>query len=297
MQKQIPTILIVDDTEENLLFLEVVISKLEVNLIKASNGTEALEKIKGIELALAILDVWMPEMTGYELAELININRAENKVPVIFLTANFFSEVEMIKGYGLGAVDYIFKPVDRKILLSKINVFVDLSNQKQTIKQNSRLLKEYADKLIQANLALKSSEEKYRSYIESAPDGVFVTDETGRFLEVNEAACRITGYPKEELLSLSMSDMFIDKSVDDLKESYLQLIKAGSFKTNSSLKHKNGSKIWIEIDAVQLGNNRFLGFVKDVTENRMAAQALIESEARSRASYFQTRAAQIAKLI
>jgi two-component system sensor histidine kinase UhpB len=286
MQKQIPTILIVDDTEENLLFLEVVISKLEVNLIKASNGTEALEKIKGIELALAILDVWMPEMTGYELAELININRAENKVPVIFLTANFFSEVEMIKGYGLGAVDYIFKPVDRKILLSKINVFVDLSNQKQIIKQNSRLLKEYADKLIQANLALKSSEEKYRSYIESAPDGVFVTDETGKYLEVNEAASRITGYSKEELKVMSMADILADGSIESIRDFFKQLGKDGICKIDTCYKHQNGSTRWMEIDAVQLNEVRFLGFVKDITESKLLDEALRESEDRFR-SFFE----------
>lgn len=286
MQKQLPTILIVDDTEENLLFLEVVISKLDVNLIKASNGPEALRKIKGKELALAILDVWMPEMTGYELAHLINIDRAENKVPVIFLTANFFSEVELIKGYSFGAVDYIFKPVDRQILQSKINVFIDLSNQKQTIAYNARLLKDYTDKLTIVNAALKKSEEKYKSYIESAPDGVFVTDETGKFLEVNNAASRITGYSKDQLLSMSMSDMLIDRSVDDIIAFFKQLIKNGSIKVNSLLRHKDGSKKWIEIDAVQLTETRFLGFVKDITVSKFAEEALRESEDRFR-SFFE----------
>lgn len=286
MQRQLPTILIVDDTEENLLFLEVVISKLNVNLIKASNGREALEKIKDIELALAILDVWMPEMNGYELAELINTDRAENKAPIIFLTANFFSEIEMIKGYTFGAVDYIFKPVDRKILLSKINVFIDLYNQKLTIIYNARLLKDYGDKLTIVNSALKKSEEKYRSYIASAPDGIFVTDETGKYLEVNEAASRITGYSKEELLTMSMSDMLIDRTVENIITFFEQLIQTGSFKVVSLLKHKSGSKRWIEIDAVQLTGSRFLGFVKDITESKLADEALRESEERFR-SFFE----------
>lgn len=286
MQKQIPNILIVDDTEENLLFLDVIISKLEVNLVKASSGPEALEKTRGMDLVLAILDVWMPEMTGYELAERINTERATNKVPVIFLTANYFNELEMMKGYKFGAVDYIFKPVDRQILLSKINVFIDLYNQKQTLVYNARLLKDYSDKLTIVNSALKKSEEKYKNYIESAPDGVFVTDETGKYLEVNDAASRITGYSKEELLSMSMSDLLIDKTVDDIVAFFKQLIERGSFKTESSLKHKNGLKRWLEISAVQLDKTRFLGFVKDVTESKIAAAALIESEDRFR-SFFE----------
>ena len=286
MPKQSPTILIVDDTEENLLFLEVIISKLEANVIKASSGPEALEKTKDLELVLAILDVWMPEMTGYELAERLNKERTSGKVPIIFLTANFFSESEMIKGYGFGAVDYIFKPVDRQILLSKINVFIDLYNQKQTIVYNSRLLKDYSDKLTIVNSALKQSEEKYKSYIDSAPDGVFVTDETGKYLEVNDAASRITGYSKEELLTMSMTDMLFDKPVEDINAFFNQLMHAGSYNIDSSLKHKNGSKRWLEIDAVQLAKTRFLGFVKDVTESKLAAEALIESEERFR-SFFE----------
>jgi two-component system sensor histidine kinase UhpB len=284
--KQLPIILIVDDTEENILFLEAIISKLEVILIKASSGAEALEKTRGMELALAILDVWMPEMTGYDLANLINGDRVENKVPVIFLTANFFSEVELIKGYSFGAVDYIFKPVDRKILLSKINVFIDLYNQKQTIVYNARLLKDYADKLTIVNSALKKSEEKYKSYIESAPDGVFATEETGKYIEVNNAASRITGYSKEELLTMSMSDILTDKSVADIIEFFRQLVKTGLFKTDSFIKHKNGSNRWLEINAVQLSNTRFLGFVKDVTDSKIAAEALRESEDRFR-SFFE----------
>jgi len=284
--KQLPIILIVDDTEENLLFLEAIISKLEVILIKASSGAEALEKTRGMELALAILDVWMPEMDGYELGKLINDERTSDKVPVIFLTAIFFNEVEMFKGYKFGAVDYIFKPVDRQILLSKINVFIDLYNQKQTIVYNARLLKDYADKLTIVNSALKKSEEKYKSYIESAPDGVFVTDETGKYIEVNDAASRITGYSKDELLTLSMSDILADKSIADIIEFFRHIVKPGLFKTDSSIKHKNGSNRWLEINAVQLSNTRFLGFVKDVTESKIAAEALRESEDRFR-SFFE----------
>jgi two-component system, NarL family, sensor histidine kinase UhpB len=286
MQKQLPTILIVDDTDENLLFLETIIGKLEVNLIKATNGPEALEKIKDVELALAILDVWMPEMTGYELAEWINFDRIENRVPVMFLTANFFSEVEMLKGYSFGAVDYIFKPVDRKILLSKINVFIDLYNQKQTIAYNARLLKDYSDKLTIVNSALKKSEEKYRNYIDSAPDGVFVTDETGKYIEVNQAACRITGYSKEELLELGMSDLLKGKSVEEVKAFFIHLEKGGTYNLESTFRHKSGAIKWMQIVAVHLSKLQFLCFVKDITDTKLVNEALKESEDRFR-SFFE----------
>jgi two-component system, NarL family, sensor histidine kinase UhpB len=146
----LPNLLIVDDTRENLAFLEVVIRKIKVNLIQALSGPEALEKTRGIELALAIIDVRMPEMNGYELALKMNEERSGDKVPVIFLTANNSNEMDVVKGYSTGAADYLFKPVHNHILLSKINVFIDLFNQKQTIIRDAALLKESEANLAEA---------------------------------------------------------------------------------------------------------------------------------------------------
>jgi len=192
----LPNVLIVDDLDVNLKLLEEICKNIKVNLIKALSGNEALVKTKGIELALAIVDIKMPGMNGYELALKLNEKNTDVKVPIIFITANYFDEVEVFKGYGSGAVDYIFKPVNAHILRSKINVFIDLFDQKQTILRKAKLRKELVDELTVSNVNLRKSEEKYRNYIDNAPDGIFVADETGRNIEVNEAACRITGYSK-----------------------------------------------------------------------------------------------------
>lgn len=146
----LPNLLIVDDTRENLAYLEVVIRKMNVNLIQALSGPEALEKTRGIELALAIIDVRMPGMNGYELAMKMNEERSGDKVPVIFLTANNSNEMDVFKGYSTGAVDYLFKPVHNHILLSKIKVFIDLFNHKQTIIRDAALLKESEANLAEA---------------------------------------------------------------------------------------------------------------------------------------------------
>ncbi|MFA5972416.1 MAG: response regulator [Lentimicrobiaceae bacterium] len=145
--KQLPNILIVDDNQINLAYLKAITNKIEINLIQALSGYEALEKTRGVELALAILDVKMPEMNGYELALKLNEERSEDKVPVIFLTANSVNETEEFKGYNSGAVDYIFKPVNSQILLSKVNVFLNFFEQKKIIVRNAELLKANADEL------------------------------------------------------------------------------------------------------------------------------------------------------
>lgn len=142
---QLPNLLIVDDTEENLILLEAVTKKIEANLIKAHSGPEALEKTQGIELALAIIDVRMPVMNGFELARKLNEYRSDSKVPIIFLTANY--DLDSIEGYESGAVDYLYKPLHGRILQSKIKVFLDLYNQKQKVVRNTELLKVSSDEL------------------------------------------------------------------------------------------------------------------------------------------------------
>ena len=189
---QLPNLLIVDDYRENLFLLEMLVKKINVNLISANSGAEALEKIAGIELALAIIDVRMPVMNGYELALKMNELSAD-KIPVIFLTASHFNEIEMFKGYGFGAVDYIFKPIDNNFLLSKINVFLDLFNQKQTIKREAVVLKKYASELTRVNAELKKSEEKYRTMLNASPDGILLIDPKGVIIEISEIGLELFG--------------------------------------------------------------------------------------------------------
>ena len=280
--KHLPNLLIVDDSEENLLFLETVTGKIKVNLIKAFSGFEALEKTHGIELALAIIDIRMPGMNGYELSLKLNEERSGDKVPVIFLTASHINEEDVFKGYGSGAVDYILKPVDSHILLCKINVFLDLFNQKQTIIRDAALLKKSADELTRVNAAIKKSEEEHKSYIVNAPDGIFVTDETGKYVEVNDAACRITGYSKDELVRMSISDMLPEESLIEGKAHFNKVVQTGTSKSDMLFRHKNGSKRWWTVDAVKLSETRFFAFTKDITERKQAEEALRKSEEKLR---------------
>ena len=130
--KVLPNILIVDDIPSNLTYLKIIMKGVDANMIEADSGDDALAKIKGKELALAILDVQMPGMNGYELAAEINRSHP-SQVPIIFLTAAFPDNTQIEAGYKSGAVDYIIKPLNRKILISKIHIFLQLFSQKQEI--------------------------------------------------------------------------------------------------------------------------------------------------------------------
>ena len=138
---ELPNILIVDDIPSNLTYLRIVLKGIDANLIEAGSGREALEKIEGAQLSLAILDVQMAGMNGYELAVKINENRFTDSVPIIFLTAAFPNNEQILTGYESGAVDYIIKPLNKKILISKVNIFLQLFRQKQLIVESREELR------------------------------------------------------------------------------------------------------------------------------------------------------------
>ena len=269
-----PNLLIVDDIKINLFLLESILKKVDVNLVKASSGFEALEKSEGLELALAIVDVRMPGMDGFEVAVKLNEKRLEDKVPVIFLTANHGNETEIFQGYNSGAVDYIIKPFSADILVSKVKVFIDLFNQKQTIIRNTKLLIESSEELNRVNAALKMSEEKYRSYIEHAPHGVLITDEKGKFLDINQSACEITGFSPNELLGMSFPDIIQNKILKDKNEDFSNFLSQIPAEFESIFNHKNNSKRWISIETTKLNEAKYLCFIQDITSRKQAEEEL-----------------------
>ena len=276
---QLPNILIVDDRTENLFLVEYALRSIKATLIKALSGEEALGKIRDIELALAIVDVQMPEMSGYDLVTIMNESRPNDKVPVIFLTANNSNSLDVIKGYSVGAVDYLIKPFPNFILVSKVNTFLEIYNQKRTIRNDAILLKKSADALLELNIVLKINEEKYRNYIQSAPYGIFVADETGRYLEVNDTACRLTGYSESQLLGMSIPDLLPPESMTLGLAHFNRLVETGSSKSDILFSRSDGTKRWWNMEAVKLSDTRFLGFAEEITERKLAENALKKSEA------------------
>lgn len=284
--ENLPNLLIVDDTEENLIFLGNVIKKTAVNLIRAYSGYEALEKIQGIEIALAIIDVYMPGMNGYDLAVKINLNRPGEKVPIIFITASHINETDALKGYEAGAADYILKPFNYYVLQSKINVFLDLYHQKQKIIRDSVLLKESADELTKANAALTKSEEKFRSVAQSANDAIITITAAGTITEWNGGAEKIFGYSREEItgenFTVIMPKHYAEKHIE-----YISRVLNGGDrlvigKTVELLGlHKKGVEFPIELSLAEWENGSdkfFTGIIRDITRRKQSEAALRESE-------------------
>ncbi len=279
---ELPNILIVDDSREMLTYMEIVLKSARANIISANSGAKALTLIKNKELALAIVDVQMPEMNGYTLALKINENRIGAIVPIIFLTAVYQDQVEILKGYESGAVDYIFKPVNRGILLSKINVFLELYNQRINLPEDLSLLKKFEDNLSKSNAELADSQVKFKSFIEHAPDGVFIMNKAGQYLEMNEAVCSITGYRREELVKMTLHELITETSKEKWNSFLMKFFNTGTANAELTFRHKNGKVRWCTVDGVRLSEEQYLCFSKDITQNKMAADALMKSEEKYR---------------
>lgn len=283
-----PNLLIVDDNMANIFLLEAIIRTLKVNLIKATSGNEALQKIKGVGLALAIIDVQMPEMNGYELALKINEQRLDDKVPVIFLTANYFDEADVAKGYDSGAVDYIFKPVNSRILLSKTSIFLDLYNQKQTIIRNAELLKKSADELIRTNDALKKREEKLQeeqlftnSLLNSIP-GIFYlyTYPELKMVTWNKQHETLLGFEATEMKDRHVLEWHTPENREAVLNSLDGFMDTCHASVESWLLAKDGHSIPFLLSAVKFesrGQNYLIGIGTDITERIKAEEELKNS--------------------
>ena len=161
-------ILLVDDRPENLLALQAILEDLGQNLICAASGQEALRFLLTEDVALVLLDVQMPELNGFEFAELIRERERTQHTPIIFVSATSSDEQYIFKGYSLGAVDYMTKPFEPEILKSKVRFFTKLFLQNQEIKRQAELLEQTNGKLDRLNAELEARVERRTSQLEEA---------------------------------------------------------------------------------------------------------------------------------
>src|ERR1700716_142182 len=149
-------ILLVDDQPARLLTCQSVLSELGQNLVCARSGVEALDKLMREEFAVVLLDVSMPEMDGFETARLIHDHPRFEKTPIIFVTGVHVTDLDRLKGYKIGAVDYVLIPVVPEILRSKVAVLVELYCKRREMRELNRNLAQANERLAEANTTLQA---------------------------------------------------------------------------------------------------------------------------------------------
>jgi len=130
-------ILCVDDVESNLFTYESILSRVdEIEVIVAQSGKEALDQLLVHQIDLVLLDIQMPVMDGYEVAKLLKSNNMTKEIPIIFITAVFKKEEFVAKGFALGAIDYLTKPIDDTLLVNRIRLYLDIFTQRDVAEAN-----------------------------------------------------------------------------------------------------------------------------------------------------------------
>lgn len=203
-------ILVVDDTPENLISLEAALSGLGEDLVMARSGKEALRHLLNQDFAAILLDVRMPEMDGFETAEMIRSRPRSRHTPIVFLTG-YRSEDHLFRGYDLGAVDFLFKPIVPEILRSKISVFVELSRSNAKLRAQADALRKQAG-------ILHKAEQQFRALLEAAPDAMVMCKDGGEILMVNS---------QTEVLFQCNRDKLLSRNIRDLVPGWTPPVRAG----------------------------------------------------------------------
>ena len=206
--KEKVNILIVDDRKENLLALEALLENPEITIIKAESGNQALGLMLEFNFALVLLDVQMPEMDGFEVAELMRGKEKTRNIPIIFVTAINKEEKYVFKGYEMGGVDYLFKPINPHVLKSKVSVFLELYRKRLELEKMVNEKSEYILELHQLNKRIQEQQkellekEKLQSILEMA---VTISHEFSQPLSV------IIGYTDMLLNTMEKEDPMYNK--------------------------------------------------------------------------------------
>jgi PAS domain S-box-containing protein len=257
--KDHPRVLLVDDSAENLVSLEAALDGLGGELVTARSGMEALRHLLEKDFAAIILDVKMPDMDGFQTAEMIRSRRRSRHTPILFLTG-YKSDEHLFRGYDLGAVDFLFKPVVPEILRSKVSVFVKLS-------QNTELLRRQAE-------ALAKTEQKVRSLLEAAPDAMIISSEDGRISLVNSQVEAMFGHKRKDL---------IGGSIQRLVPEWSGLHASAGSQKETTATRKDGSEFAVEIGLSPLHTEEGLlvtSAIRDITERKRINDEIRELNAR-----------------
>src|SRR5437763_1588094 len=200
-------ILMVDDQPGKLLSYDAILGDLEENLIKATSAKDALEKLLKMEVAVVLMDVSMPEIDGFELAEIIRQHPRFQKTAIIFISAVHLTDLDRLKGYQHGAVDYLSVPVVPEVLRAKVRVFAELhrknlqltrlnSELEQRVVERTQELERKAVALEQLNYDLAQKNQELDAIVHTAPDIIFSRQADGSRDYISSRFYEYTGAPR-----------------------------------------------------------------------------------------------------
>lgn len=287
-------ILMVDDQPAKLLSYEVILKELGENLIKASSGREALERLLKDDIAIVLMDVSMPELDGFELAEMIHQHPRCQDTAVLFISAVHLTELDQLKGYERGAVDYISVPVIPELLRAKVSVFADLHRKTRQLETLNRQLEQrVADRtaeleqraealqLLNGELARKNLE--LDAIMKTAPDIIFSRQADGARDYVSARFSEYTGAPAGSANGFGWLEYVHDADKDRSMAQWMRCVQSGeNYESEYRLRSRDGQYRWFRARAVpirdQEGNViRWYGTCADIHDSKVVEHTMREA--------------------
>lgn len=268
-------ILVVDDQPAKLLSYEAVLAELNENLIKANSAREALEHLLKSDVAVILVDVCMPELDGFQLAQMIREHPRFRKIAIVFISAVQLDDLDRLRGYQLGAVDYVPVPIIPELLRAKVKVFVELYRKTWQLEHvNQELERRVAERTAD----LEAANARLQLAIDVAQLGTWDWDLRSGEINWSDRHFRIFGYqPGERQPSVqAWCDRLHPEDSQSVKESFLAALENGTdFHQVYRCQRPDGSIAWCEaraqqeVDAAELPR-RMMGVVMDITEHKLA---------------------------
>lgn len=267
-------VLIVDDLEQNLISLKKVLKNLSVEVLTASSGNEGLTILLQQQVSLAIIDVQMPGMDGFEMARLMQELEETRHIPIIFVTAISKERAYVYKGYLAGAVDYLFVPIDPDILLCKLSIFLNIERRQNQLEQ--------------ALLNLRRITNQYQKVLDSVNDGILGLKPSGIITFANPAAGRLLGCKSAELIGQHFMSLMSPPGSGDAQSAWKMSPLRKLFQKEQGVRfldshfwRRDGTRFPVEYScsAMRIEQQDESGHVlvfQDVTERKLAEEKLLK---------------------
>jgi len=271
-----PKILVVDDVPANLVAMRKLLKRVNCEVIEARSGNQALSSCINHDFALILMDVDMPGMDGYEVARWLKEEPTTQDIPIIFVTASFEDQVHRLLGYQVGAVDYINKPVDDIILLSKVNVFLELYN-------NRRLARRELARSEAMRIASTENEARFRQALNDAPIPVMLHAEDGEVILLNRVWTELTGYRITDIPHIDdwLRKTSRDGNIQDIQYRFQRQFayRGSTLFGEYALRAANGKELtWVvqsaSLAALPDGRGLVVTMASDVTERKRTEEEL-----------------------
>jgi PAS domain S-box-containing protein len=284
----------VDDQPGKLLTYEAILSDLGENLIKASSAKEALEKLLKTDVAVVLMDVSMPEIDGFELAEIIRQHPRFQKTAIIFISAVHLTDLDRLKGYQQGAVDYLSVPIVPEVLRAKVKVFTELHRKNRQLERlNSQLEQRVAERtaeleqkavaLHKLNRELAQRNQELDAIVQTAPDIIFSRNPDGSRDYISGRFYEYTGAPPNIGKGLGWLDYVHPDDSEQSHQKWLTSVQSGDvYDCDYRLRGADSQYRWFRARAVPLRDShgiivKWYGTCSDVHDSKLLEQSIREN--------------------